>query len=31
MIAKPTLESFQRMNDALKARAEQPAPTLAAG
>ena len=31
LIAKPTLESFQRMNDALKARAEQPAPTLAAG
>ena len=31
MIAKPTLESFHRMNDALKARAEQPAPTLAAG
>lgn len=31
MIAKPTLESFHRMNDALKARAEQPAPTLAGG
>jgi hypothetical protein len=31
MIAKPTLESFHQMNDALKARAEQPAPTRAAG
>jgi hypothetical protein len=31
MIAKPTLESFHRMNDALKARAEQPASTRAAG
>jgi hypothetical protein len=31
MIAKSTLESFHRMNDALKARAEQPATTLAAG
>ena len=31
MIAKPTKESFHRMNQALKARAEQPAPARAAG
>ena len=31
MIAKPTEESFHRMNQALKARAEQPAPARAAG
>jgi hypothetical protein len=31
MIAKSTLESFHRMNQALKARAEQPAPARAAG
>jgi hypothetical protein len=31
MIAKPSEESFQRMNQALKARAEQPAPARAAG
>ena len=31
MIAKSTLESFHRMNQALKARAEQPAPARATG
>jgi hypothetical protein len=31
MIAKATEASFQRMNQALKARAEQPAPTRAGG
>jgi hypothetical protein len=31
MIAEPTEESFHRMNRALKARAEQPAPARAAG
>jgi hypothetical protein len=31
MIAKSTLESFHRMNQALKARAEQPVPARAAG
>jgi hypothetical protein len=31
MIAKPTLASFHRMNQALKARLERPAPTRTAG
>ncbi len=31
MIAKPTLESFHRMNQALKTRVEQPAPTRTTG
>jgi hypothetical protein len=31
MIAKPTLASFHQMNQALKARLEQPAPTRTAG